>query len=1082
MNDGMKISEPQQDQQELCSRCGSRLPRELHGLCETCLLRFSLGVGEPVPLHDDAASHSFFALLEPSLPEHVRLFGDYELIEQIGAGGMGVVWRARQKSLNRLVALKMIRAGQLARPEDVQRFRAEAEAAARLQHPGVVAIYEIGEVEGQHFFSMELIEGPTLARSLAHGPFAPRRAATLVRELALIMSYAHSRGILHRDLKPSNIVLSQPLAEASSQTLSTTSSSFPSFPSVEKISPHITDFGLAKLLESTADLTHTAAILGSPAYMSPEQATGTLVDSRADLYSLGAILYECLTGRPPFQAETPIAALRQVVEKEPPALRLLNPDIPRDLETICLKCLEKDPAKRYPTAQAFADDLQHFLQNEPITARPITRTAKLFRWSRRNPALATAYSLLTLLLILILIGSPLTIYRINQARKAEADARSRAEVQAYLSDLGLAQRLWNDDGDLDRARQLLRAHLPKPGQTDLRGFEWRYLWNLCRDESRRSFTNHDGIFHFAWTPDRKKLAVSSPHTIKFLAWDGDGHETDLITDPVDNITKFEFCPVFTNFLATGSGNGKVKLWDLNSKEPISLFTGLGGSISAVAFSADGRYLAAAGETDKKIALWDVRKRTNIWFRTTAVPSLAVIFAGDEHFLISGGGPDAGNPLIWDLEGNATPFPAEHKGWVESLVLGHGTLATGSADGTTIIWDLSTLRTLRRLNGAGGAVFSPFSKSFVLGEGSTVALWGTYWESGGGPVARFRGHGDRVTKVAFSPDGRWILSGSADRSLKIWDLGPHASMDLLTGHTNWISRLEFSPDGKLLASLNYHQPFFTRLWEVQSRTMVTDLLGPTDAALGTCFSRDGSMLATGSADRTVHIWNPVTHALLMVLPNDFLAGSLAFSRDSRILGVADAGFRPGGKCLCFWDIPSGTRLDKFKGYETDATAIAFAHHSDLVAIGYFDGAVRLWDFSREQLLCQFQSHSELVWSLVFSEDDTLLASGSQDATAAIYDVQHRRAFSALRDHSGIVWSVAFTRDGKSLATASGDSTVKLWNLITRKPALTLKGHLGAVTSVSFTPDGELMATSGADGTVRFWPAPPAANILQTTGPR
>jgi serine/threonine protein kinase len=546
----MKTSEPPK---ELCSRCGTRLAPDLHGLCETCLLRFSLGIGEPLPLDDDAAGRSFFDLLEPSLPERARVFGDYELVEEIGAGGMGVVWRARQKSLNRLVALKMIRAGQLARPEDVQRFRTEAEAAARLQHPGVVAIYEIGEVEGQHFFSMELIEGPTLAKSLSDGPFAPRRAAAVVRQVAFIVAYAHSRGILHRDLKPSNILLSVPDPN-------------PNLWSDPADEPHVTDFGLAKVLTSTAELTRTQSILGSPAYMSPEQATGATIDSRADLYSLGAILYESLTGRPPFQAESPIATLRQVVDNEPVSPRLLNPEVPLDLATICLKCLEKDPAKRYPTTQALADDLQRYLNNEPITARPITRTAKLLRWSQRNPALATAYSLLILLFILILIGSPLAIYRINQAREAEVGARRRAEAQTYSSDMNLVLQAW-EEGNAKRAQALLRAHIPKLDQVDdLRGFEWRYLTNLCHDESSSSFDGFSTRVNLAPSSDGRLLVAASGSILKLLDPET---RVDLgsLRAQGSTIASLFLSPAGRNLVALGTEGTQIELWDIGNRAP-----------------------------------------------------------------------------------------------------------------------------------------------------------------------------------------------------------------------------------------------------------------------------------------------------------------------------------------------------------------------------------------------------------------------------------------------------------------------------------------------------------------------------------
>jgi serine/threonine protein kinase len=292
-----------------------------------------------------------------------RLFGDYELLVEVARGGMGVVYRARQVTLNRTVALKMILAGKLADADEVQRFRTEAEAAARLSHPNIVAVHEVGEIQGQHFFSMDFIEGTSLAQRLTRGPLPGREAARYVRQVAKAVHYAHRQGILHRDIKPSNILL-----DAEDE-------------------PHITDFGLAKRLgNQDSGQTRTGAVLGTPSYMAPEQAQGKIRDlgPACDIYSLGAMLYELLTGRPPFRAETPIDTVMQVIHNEPVPATLLNPNIDKDLETICHKCLEKDPTLRYPTADALAQDLQNFLDGNSISARSSNVLGRLTRMLDRS--------------------------------------------------------------------------------------------------------------------------------------------------------------------------------------------------------------------------------------------------------------------------------------------------------------------------------------------------------------------------------------------------------------------------------------------------------------------------------------------------------------------------------------------------------------------------------------------------------------------------------------------------------------------------------------------------------------------------
>jgi Protein kinase domain len=306
----------------------------------------------------------------PDPGTEVESFGNYELLGEIARGGMGVVYRARQVSLNRVVALKMILSAQFASREMVERFRVEAEAVAGLDHPNIVPIYEVGEHDNRHYFAMKLIEGGSLASRTADRPIAPREAAEIVATIARAVHHAHRRGILHRDLKPANILLDT------------------------DDRPPITDFGLAKRTEGDSGLTLTGAVMGTPSYMPPEQASGKskALTIAADVYSLGAILYDLMTGRPPFQADSAAETLLQVLHEEPRRPRLLNPRIDPDLETISLKCLEKEPARRYKSADDLADDLGRWLRSEPITARPVTAPERALKWARRRPAIAALCS------------------------------------------------------------------------------------------------------------------------------------------------------------------------------------------------------------------------------------------------------------------------------------------------------------------------------------------------------------------------------------------------------------------------------------------------------------------------------------------------------------------------------------------------------------------------------------------------------------------------------------------------------------------------------------------------------------------
>ncbi len=352
----------------------------------------------------------------PATPALIRYFGDYEIIREIARGGMGVVFQARQVSLNRPVALKMILAGQLADELDVKRFYTEAEAAASLDHPGIVPIFEIGEHEGQHYFSMGFVEGQSLAQRLAEGPLPPRAAAESMVKVVDAIEYAHARGVIHRDLKPSNVLLDT------------------------NGNPRVTDFGLAKKLAEDSGLTGSGQIMGTPSFMPPEQAGGKRgeVGPLADVYALGATLYALVTGRPPFQAATAMDTVIQVISDEPVPPRRLNPTIPLDLETICLKCLEKEPARRYASAASLAADLRRFLAGEPVLARPIGTPARLWRWCRRRPVVAALGAAVAALILFVAIAGPLVAVsqsrlrdKAEAAQTAEAHRRLEAEQAGY---------------------------------------------------------------------------------------------------------------------------------------------------------------------------------------------------------------------------------------------------------------------------------------------------------------------------------------------------------------------------------------------------------------------------------------------------------------------------------------------------------------------------------------------------------------------------------------------------------------------------------------------------------------------------
>ena len=360
---------------KFCRRCGAAIPPDSpQHSCGACLLETALGFDEAEREEGGSASPKTINAFGERVPPSPMLmdFGDYELLEQIGRGGQGVVFRARQKSLNRTVALKIIGLGQWATKAHLKRFRLEAEAAARLEHPGIVPIHEVGERDGSCYFSMKFVEGGQLDEVARREPMPIRRAVELIAKVARIVHYAHEHGILHRDIKPGNILLDA------------------------KGEPHLTDFGLARLVESESSVTHTLDVLGTPSYMAPEQAVGNnaQVTGATDVYGLGAVLYQFLTGQPPFAGGTTYETIKLLLDTEPRQPRLLNPKIDRDLSTICLKCLEKDPKRRYSSALALAEDLGRWLKHEPIVARHTGVFTRGRKWVRRNPTSALSGGIL----------------------------------------------------------------------------------------------------------------------------------------------------------------------------------------------------------------------------------------------------------------------------------------------------------------------------------------------------------------------------------------------------------------------------------------------------------------------------------------------------------------------------------------------------------------------------------------------------------------------------------------------------------------------------------------------------------------
>jgi WD40 repeat protein len=992
----------------------------------------------------------------------------YETLHVLGWGGMGVVYLAWQTGLARLVALKTVLAGAHVSPEQRARFRTEAEAAARLQHAHIVQIYEIGEVDGLPYLAMEYVEGGSLAAWLNGQPQPVRAAADLVARLAEAVQHAHERGIIHRDLKPGNILLEGKRSTDDTDCTDKKDLAFASVESVKSVDPFvpkITDFGLAKLLLGGVSQTATGAILGTPAYMAPEQAGGgpRPVGPACDVYSLGAILYELLTGRPPFLATGVLETLEQVRRQEPVPPRRLVATLPRDLETICLKCLQKDPARRYESARALAEDLRRYQAGEPVRARPVAAWERGVRWVRRHPARAGLLAV-SCLAVLALTGAAVGLAYNTRLQALNADledavgqAKDSRDTLArlerwlrYVGDVHLADEAWHN-GQVRLLPKLLNG-CPH----DLRGWEWYYLSGLSRKDGR-TLDHQAGVLTVAFHPDGRRLVSGCS--------DGSVYFWDLATETERRSPRQHRGGVWSvafssdgRLLASAGEDRLVWLWDTDKGRPVRPLRGHSAPVRCVAFRPDGGMLASASK-DGTVKLWEgASGRVLHTLPGHKGGALAVAFAPDGRRLASAGAD--GVVRLWDPDQGALvrALPG-HTGEVYVVAFGEGgkSLASAGGDGSLRTWDPESGRPLTvylsdQATAIYGAALGPGGRIAIAGEDHQVRLWD------GSLLRTFRGHNHKVQAVAFSPDGRRVASASLDWKVKVWDTSAEQQYQTLVRRGTPVIGAHFSPDGRHLAAAA--RDGTVRVWDVASGKLLRQHKANLDRPRSVAFSPDGRRLAAAGSHGPIRHWDLASDRPVSGYERPGAAArALAFSPDGRLAASDDDG------TVQVWDATGERPLFSCKGHTAPVRAVAFSPDGDLLASGGLDG-VRLWQARTGQPLPALAGKTPRVAALAFGPDGRL-AVAQMGGHITLWDPRDGRRLGTLLGHSAVVGALAFTPDGSRLASASRDMTVKLWDPASGYEVLTLRDFPSEVSGVAFSPDGLRLVTTDLGGSVRLW---------------
>jgi WD40 repeat protein len=905
-------------------------------------------------------------------PERLSIPG-YEILAELGRGGMGVVYQARQIQLDRVVALKMILSGAHAGPQDLVRFRNEAETVARVQHPNLVQIYEIGDHEGRPFFSLEYVDGGNLGDQIRSVPQPPDRCAELIEALGRAVHAMHCRDIIHRDLKPANVLLTSDGV------------------------PKIADFGLAKRLDSNKGATVTGDILGTPMYMSPEQAAGRTKDigPASDIYALGSILYEMLTGRPPFQAETGWDVVMQVVKEEPVAPSRVHGKVPRDLEIICLKCLEKEPRRRYLTADELAEDLRRYRSGEPIRARRVNAAQRALKWAKRRPALA-ALAGVTLVATLILLGGGwLYNLRLRSALQEAHDKGEESRLRLVRLNVTNGTRSV-DEGDLFSAlvwyAQALRLD---DGDTDREAMHRLRLASVIRQCPRlEQIWFHQGAVRAArFSPDgRLAVTASADGTARICETDSGaavGSEMEHDGAVVDVMFRHD-----GKQLVTASADGMARVWNVATGKLVVPPLAHKHALVCAAFSPDGRWIVTAGD-GPAACLWnavtgkkkpfDLRHQGAVHWASFSPNSKWVITAGDDHLA-----------RVWDVNtGEPVGAPLQHSGPVNHAQFSPDSVfaLTASADSTARVWRADS----------------------------------------GAPVTPLLTHQHAIVHAAFSPDGRWVATASDDRSARVWNAVTGAPRTDPMRHGSGINFVSFSPNGAWLLTAGDDNT--ARLWDAATGEAMPPFFLHHGTVHCAVFHPDNRRILTASNDTLVRLWEASGGQQGRFTLIDEANQKNHLIDPKRLGGQRDATRPDGTRIVKAHDdftvrvslVETGAPLGAPMKHGSAVTHVCFAPDGKRIATTSNDNMARVWDAETGRLLASPMRHHGTPVHASFSPDGKLLVTAANDETARVWDASTGEPITPPLAHHGPVKHACFCAASRNVVTVSGDGTQRFWEL-------------------------------------------------------